>query len=481
MRARGNERHFYEFDDFRLDVGERHLTRNDETVALASRDFDILLALVQNAGRTVQKNDLLEAVWEDIFVEEGNLNRHVSTLRRVLGDNPRKQRFIKTIPKRGYRFTAEVREFVETEEQIALKTTSRSKLVIREETTEGFWTTTRLVIAGMFVFVFLGVGWLGLSNNAVSGRIANETGRVEAEDLYRKGRELWQTRDANDLHNATTLLEQAVRLAPDLAAARAALADAYAFDYANWPRAETEAREAIRLDPATGEPYATLGFVRMFWEWRVADAELEFKQGVSLSPNYATGRQWYAVNLIAQGRGDAALVEIERAAALDPLSVPIRVDQCRILYFTEKTESAETVCREALAMAPATIEARELLFQIAITNGRYKDAAAIFAEMCSLSKSDRIREEGPSVARAFETGGPEGLMSELIHFYSSVDASFYKLARVYNEMGEHETAVAKLRESVIVRDFDLVYFEGDPAFRTIRSGSTRHVIPGRPE
>lgn len=478
---RAPDRHCFEFGAFRVEVEERRILHDGRLVPLTAKAFDVLVILLQNRGRTVNKDDLIQSVWADTYVEEGNLNHHIAALRRTLGDDRKQQRFIKTIPKRGYRFTAEVREFVETEEQIALKTTSRSKLVIREETTEGFWTTTRLVIAGMFVFVFLGVGWLGLSNNAVSGRIANETRRVEAEDLYRKGRELWQTRDANDLHNATTLLEQAVRLAPDLAAAHAALADAYAFDYANWPRAGAEAREAIRLDPAKGEPYATLGFVRMFWEWRVADAEVEFKQAVSLSPNYATGRQWYAVNLIAQGRGDAALVEIERAAALDPLSVPIRVDRCRILYFTEKTEAAETVCREALAMAPATIEARELLFQIAITNGRYKDAAAIFAEMCSLSKSDRIREEGPSVARAFETGGPEGLMSELIHFYSSVDASFYKLARVYNEMGEHETAVAKLRESVIVRDFDLVYFEGDPAFRTIRSGSTRHVIPGRPE
>ena len=87
------------FDRFRVEVEERRLTRNGAAVTLTSRDFDILLALIENSGQTVGKNDLMETIWEDTFVEEGNLNRHVSTLRKVLGDDPREQRFIKTIPK----------------------------------------------------------------------------------------------------------------------------------------------------------------------------------------------------------------------------------------------------------------------------------------------------------------------------------------------------------------------------------------------
>src|SRR2546423_13958907 len=93
-------RHFFDFDAFRVEVEERRLLRNGETVALTSRAFDILLALVQNSGRTVDKNVLMETVWKNTFVEEGNLNRHVSTLRKILGDDLKEQRFIKTIPKR---------------------------------------------------------------------------------------------------------------------------------------------------------------------------------------------------------------------------------------------------------------------------------------------------------------------------------------------------------------------------------------------
>jgi DNA-binding winged helix-turn-helix (wHTH) protein len=131
-----DERHYFEFDEFRIDVGERRLTRGGEAVTLTSRDFDILLALVERSGQTVDKNELMDTVWQDTFVEEGNLSRHVSTLRRILNDDPKGQRFIKTVPKRGYRFTADVRESIVSDEAIKLESVAHSRLTVREETTE---------------------------------------------------------------------------------------------------------------------------------------------------------------------------------------------------------------------------------------------------------------------------------------------------------------------------------------------------------
>lgn len=131
-----DNRHFFEFDEFRIEVEERRLTRNGEAVALNSRDFDILLALVERSGQTVDKNALMDMVWADTFVEEGNLSRHVSTLRKILNDDPRGQRFIKTVPKRGYRFTADVREVVETLDTFAREDITRARVVVREEVTE---------------------------------------------------------------------------------------------------------------------------------------------------------------------------------------------------------------------------------------------------------------------------------------------------------------------------------------------------------
>ena len=101
---------FYEFGPFRLDTVERLLLRGNTPVTLTPKVFDILLMLVRNSGRALEKEVFMREIWPDSFVEEGNLNRNISTLRKALGDGQAGQRFIETIPKRGYRFVASVRE-----------------------------------------------------------------------------------------------------------------------------------------------------------------------------------------------------------------------------------------------------------------------------------------------------------------------------------------------------------------------------------
>jgi DNA-binding winged helix-turn-helix (wHTH) protein/pimeloyl-ACP methyl ester carboxylesterase len=98
----------YRFGPFRLDVRERQLSRGDEVIALRAKVFDTLTVLVENAGRLVTKQDLLDAVWPEATVEENNLNHNVSVLRRALGENATGQQYIETVPKIGYRFAAPV-------------------------------------------------------------------------------------------------------------------------------------------------------------------------------------------------------------------------------------------------------------------------------------------------------------------------------------------------------------------------------------
>jgi Tol biopolymer transport system component/DNA-binding winged helix-turn-helix (wHTH) protein len=101
---------FYEFDEFRIDVGERLLLRHGKDLMLPPKVFDVLLALVQNSGRIVEKEELMQMVWPDTFVEEVNLARNISDIRKALGDTRSNPRFIETIAKRGYRFTAKVQQ-----------------------------------------------------------------------------------------------------------------------------------------------------------------------------------------------------------------------------------------------------------------------------------------------------------------------------------------------------------------------------------
>lgn len=469
MSANGAAKHFFEFDEFRVEVEERRLLQNGLPVALASRDLDILLALIQNAGNTVDKNDLMETVWEDTFVEEGNLNRHVSTLRKLLGDDPKEQRFIKTIPKRGYRFTADVREIVEQGDTVTIESASRSKVIITEETTEGFWTTSRFAIAGLLIVALAGIVWLGIPRNSAvnSSSVVEMRGTSDAEafELYTNGRALWQTRNAADLHKATLLLEQAVAKDPNFALAHAALADAYAFDYQNRKKAEATANEAIRLDPDLGEPHATLGFIRMLWEWRLRDAEAEFKRAVALSPDYATARQWFALNLAATGHGGAALAEVTRALTLVPDSVPINADLCQILYLSKRYDEAIAQCRKVIERDPNNANAHALLYDIYNAAGLYSEAVESYYRYAQANSSPWSPADLNRLRAAFRNGGIHEYWNAHIAINNSTPS---RRAQHYARLGDSRNALASLEEAYEKRDFDLAMFFADPTFDALR-------------
>jgi eukaryotic-like serine/threonine-protein kinase len=100
--------HFYDFGPFRIDADQRVLLRDGQPVALTPKVFDTLFLLVRNKGRLMEKDELMKALWPDSFVEESNLPQNIFTLRKVLGEKDDGERFIETIPRRGYRFIAAV-------------------------------------------------------------------------------------------------------------------------------------------------------------------------------------------------------------------------------------------------------------------------------------------------------------------------------------------------------------------------------------
>jgi DNA-binding winged helix-turn-helix (wHTH) protein len=97
-----------EFGPYRIDREQRLLTKGSDVTPLAPKVFDTLLVLVESAGRILEKENLLRKLWPDAFVEEGSLARNISSLRKALGESPHDQKYIATVPKRGYRFVARV-------------------------------------------------------------------------------------------------------------------------------------------------------------------------------------------------------------------------------------------------------------------------------------------------------------------------------------------------------------------------------------
>jgi TolB-like protein/DNA-binding winged helix-turn-helix (wHTH) protein/Tfp pilus assembly protein PilF len=101
-------KHLYEFGPFRLDPAERSLLRDGKAVPLTPKAFELLVLLVENRGHLLKKDELIERVWPNTFVEEANLAQNVSALRKALDDKNGGPQYIETVPKGGYRFTAAV-------------------------------------------------------------------------------------------------------------------------------------------------------------------------------------------------------------------------------------------------------------------------------------------------------------------------------------------------------------------------------------
>ncbi len=100
----------YDFDDYRLDLTNFQLLENGESISLTQKSFELLHFLLENRGRILKKEELLDALWEGNFVEEANLTQHIYMLRKALKQQERKKLYIETIPKNGYRFLAQVDE-----------------------------------------------------------------------------------------------------------------------------------------------------------------------------------------------------------------------------------------------------------------------------------------------------------------------------------------------------------------------------------
>lgn len=182
MRENGAKK--YEFDTFLLDVTERRLTRGGETVALSSRAFDLLTALVENSGRLVRKEDLYKRVWSDAIVEDANLSVQIAAIRKALGAE-----YIDTVKGHGYRFKGDIRPLNGSPAYL-LESKGFSRITIEHETNNAVGSSSvfknKRVIYGFAcvavaaVFGFVVYTWLsGTSPDSVAAVSGFQTGSIK--------------------------------------------------------------------------------------------------------------------------------------------------------------------------------------------------------------------------------------------------------------------------------------------------------------
>jgi DNA-binding winged helix-turn-helix (wHTH) protein/tetratricopeptide (TPR) repeat protein len=189
----------YDFGNFRCDPREHLLLCDGRPVALSPKSFEILVVLIQKQGRLLTKDELMQQVWPDSFVEEANLTVNISALRKALGETPGGQQYIETVPKRGYRFVAPVTERQDDgklapAEKVAetVPKASRPEVGFTHALSgwsRRWWLIAGLLLIGVLVSVLLSNRPTTLTDKdtVVLAEIANKTGDPVFDDALRQG------------------------------------------------------------------------------------------------------------------------------------------------------------------------------------------------------------------------------------------------------------------------------------------------------
>jgi DNA-binding winged helix-turn-helix (wHTH) protein/Flp pilus assembly protein TadD len=239
-------RQLWEFDGYRVDSERRLLLRGEELVQLPAKALDALVVLIQHRGEVVTKDELMKAVWPDAFVEEGNLSQSIHVLRRALGESVEDHRYIVTVPGRGYRFVAKVREMAEIKgDPTPTPEPTPTKLTLLRKVLAWFPTYIRahkkwimlLVLTGLILVIAL------VKSLPSIARSYNNQG--------------FQLQQRGQIEAAIENYQLAIRLNPGYAEAHYNLADAYE-EIPDYDKALEEYQRAINADFTLYEAYNNL-------------------------------------------------------------------------------------------------------------------------------------------------------------------------------------------------------------------------------
>lgn len=438
---------YVDFGRFRLDCVEKQLFADSEPVQLPPKTLELLVLLAQHNGHLVTRESIMSTLWPETFVDESNLTQHVFRLRKVLDDGNGGRELIETVPRRGYRFSAEV---VPPSDLVRTRPGNR---VDPER-------PTLLVpaVAAVLISVAILVG--------ISFRPARRgTPEISsaAREAYLKGSYHFARRTIPDFRKALEYFRSAVEQEPRYALAWAGLADVYNF-LGEAPRAKVAARRALEIDESLVQAHTALANVSVFYEFDWPAAERHFRRAIELDPTHPTSHHWYSSYLTAQGRFDEALAEIERARQLDPLSLIIVTSKAETLSHARRYDEAIARFKEALALDAGFVQAHYALAETYIRAGEYEAAreelekfpmdmlqAELFALTGQRQKSIQLVRQEES---RYRIGGSP--------------VSPYAIARMHAALGHSDQTLSWLEKALTRRDGQLLNVNVDPAFDPFR-------------
>ncbi len=292
----------------------------------------------------------------------------------------------------------------------------------------------------------------------------------EAYRLYLQGRYFWNRRVAP---RAIECFEQATQADPNFALAWAGLANAYAMYFAyqiaapaeSVQRAKESASIALRIDPATAEAHACLGFVKSFYDWDWQAGEQHFRRAIELDPGLGTTQAWFAHALSARNRNDEASAVLAKALENEPASPALYVVAVQTLLQVGHRKEALEVCRKAFDLDPHLAVVSWALGLVYVEAGDYGKAIAAFRHALQVripsSKipvTSALAWLGHAYGRSGITQRAEQTLEDLNQEKGKRYVSPYSLALVEFGLGNKEQGFKMLQEAWEDHSFWLAFF-----------------------
>jgi serine/threonine-protein kinase len=300
----------------------------------------------------------------------------------------------------------------------------------------------------------------------------------DAYEKYLRGRFFLEKRTEQGLKRAVEEFQAATARYPEYAAAYAGIAGAYILlsYYAHLPPdqayagARAASATAVKLDDQLAEAHVTLAGVYNAYDLQWRTAETEYREALRLDPNYSTAHQWYANLLIGLGRRDEAQSHILRARELDPLSLIIQVNVANIFLLSRDYDRARQECRKAIEMDENFVTARWILGRAEQLLGRYDAAVTEFERGLKLEPDNTVLRA--ALARAHAAAGATARTRQMLVELEQTNTRRYvsalDLASVHAALNQYDQAFSLLERAVRERANRIVFLNVDPAYDALR-------------
>ena len=305
-----------------------------------------------------------------------------------------------------------------------------------------------------------------------------EKKRLEAYGLYLKGRNAWNKRTEDGLHQGIDYFQKAIEVDPNYAPAYAGLADCYNMLVVYgvqqpkdaFPKAKEAAVKALEIDESLAEAHTSLAFIEFRWDWDRVEAEREFQQAIKYQPSYQPAHQWYSSYLVALERFDEAIAEAKRTQELEPFSLIASSHLGWIFYLAGQNDKAIEQCTRLLQLDQNFFPALRYRGLAYAQKGMYREAISDFQKGVKLSGSPlMLAMLGQAYAAAGQKAEAEKVLADLRDLQDKLYVSPYTVAGIYAGLGDNNQAFKWLEKAFDERDIWLVNLKVDPIFSKLRS------------